>query len=89
MFKPLLKSAHLPERRGLVFSPGVAASHLLAAEKGADGERYILTDTYADFGELPRQWSASLAADASTPYCRSPSRAGRWERNIEWSAARR
>jgi len=57
MFKPLLKKrlpALPPGGSGLVFSPGVAAGHLLAAEKGADGERYILTDTYADFGELAK-----------------------------------
>lgn len=55
MFKPLLKKrlpALPPGATGLVFSPGVAAGHLLAAEKGADGERYILADTYADFREL-------------------------------------
>src|SRR5215207_3454746 len=41
-----------PGGSGLVFSAGVAAGHLLAAEKGEDGERYILADTYADFREL-------------------------------------
>jgi dihydroflavonol-4-reductase len=41
-----------PGGTALVFSEGVAAGHLLAAEKGADGERYILADTYVTFRAL-------------------------------------
>jgi dihydroflavonol-4-reductase len=41
-----------PGGTAVVFSEGVAAGHVLAAEKGADGERYILADTYATFREL-------------------------------------
>ena len=41
-----------PGGSALVFTDGVAAGHLLAAEKGTDGERYILADTYTDFREL-------------------------------------
>ena len=55
MFKPLVKGrlpALPPGGMGLVFVDGVAQGHLLAAEKGKDRERYILTDTYADFREL-------------------------------------
>jgi nucleoside-diphosphate-sugar epimerase len=55
MFEPLVRKrlpALPPGGSGLAFSPGVAAGHLLAAEKGNDGERYILADTYADFREL-------------------------------------
>jgi nucleoside-diphosphate-sugar epimerase len=55
LFKPLIKKrlpALPPGGSGLVFSPGVASGHLLAAEKGKDGERYILADTYADFREI-------------------------------------
>jgi nucleoside-diphosphate-sugar epimerase len=55
MFEPLVKKrlpALPPGGSGLVFVDGVAAGHLLAADKGKDGERYILADTYADFGEL-------------------------------------
>ena len=55
MFEPLVKKrlpALPPGGSGLCFSDGVAAGHLLAAEKGKDGERYILADTYADFREL-------------------------------------
>jgi dihydroflavonol-4-reductase len=37
---------------GLVFSQGVAEGQLLAAEKGADGERYILSDTHVSPKEL-------------------------------------
>jgi len=55
MFKPLVKGrlpALPPGGMGLVFVDGVAQGHLLAAEKGEDGERYILTDAYADFRDL-------------------------------------
>jgi len=55
LFEPLIRKqlpALPPGGSGLVFSPGVADAHLLAAEKGRDGERYILADAYADFREL-------------------------------------
>lgn len=55
MFEPLVKKrlpALPPGGSGLAFVEGVAAGHLLAAEKGKDGERYILADSYADFREL-------------------------------------
>jgi dihydroflavonol-4-reductase len=55
MFRPLVKGrlpALPPGGMGLVFVDGVAQGHLLAAAKGRDGERYILTDGYADFREL-------------------------------------
>ncbi len=55
LFEPLIKKrlpALPPGGSGLVFTGGVAAGHLLAAEKGRDGERYILADTYADFREI-------------------------------------
>ena len=54
-FAPIVRKrlpALPPGGTALVFSEGVAAGHLLAAEKGADGERYILADTYATFREL-------------------------------------
>jgi dihydroflavonol-4-reductase len=55
LFEPLIEKklpGLPPGGSALVFSPGVAKGHLLAAEKGKDGERYILADTYADFREL-------------------------------------
>jgi nucleoside-diphosphate-sugar epimerase len=55
MFEPLIRKrlpALPPGGTGLAFSEGVAAGHLLAAERGGDGERYILADTYASFREL-------------------------------------
>jgi dihydroflavonol-4-reductase len=55
LFEPVIKKrlpALPPGGTALVFSPGVASGHLLAAEKGKDGERYILADAYADFREL-------------------------------------
>ena len=54
-FEPLIRKrlpALPPGGSALVFSPGVADGHLRAAERGADGERYIVADTYADFREL-------------------------------------
>jgi len=41
-----------PGGTGYAFVDGVAAGHLLAADRGADGERYILADGYASFREL-------------------------------------
>ena len=55
MFEPLVKRrlpALPPGGLGLVFTEGVAAGHLLAADKGRDGERYILCDTHATVREL-------------------------------------
>ena len=49
MFEPLVRRrlpALPPGGLGLVFTEGVAAGHLLAADKGRDGERYILCDAY-------------------------------------------
>jgi dihydroflavonol-4-reductase len=55
MFAPLVKKrlpVLPPGGAGMVFVDGVAAGHLLAAERGGGGERYILSDTYVDFREL-------------------------------------
>src|SRR4051812_40528483 len=41
-----------PGGMGMSFTEGVARGHLLAAERGKDGERYILCDGHATFGEL-------------------------------------
>ena len=57
MFEPLVRGrlpALPPGGMGLVFVDGVAQGHLLAADRGADGERYILTDAFADFRQLAR-----------------------------------
>lgn len=55
MFEPLVRRrlpALPPGGLGLVFTEGLAAGHLLAADKGRDGERYILCDTHATLREL-------------------------------------
>ena len=55
MFEPLVRKrlpALPPGGLGLVFTEGLAAGHLLAAERGRDGERYILCDTHATLREL-------------------------------------
>ncbi len=57
MFGPLVRKrlpVLPPGGAGMVFSEGLARGHLLAADKGADGERYILSDDYADFRDLAR-----------------------------------
>jgi nucleoside-diphosphate-sugar epimerase len=41
-----------PGGTGMAYVEGVAAGHLLAAEKGGDGERYILADGYMNFKEM-------------------------------------
>jgi dihydroflavonol-4-reductase len=53
--KPILKKrlpALPPGGMGMSFSESVAQGHLLAAERGRDGERYILCDAHATFREL-------------------------------------
>jgi len=55
IFEPVVRKrlpAVPPGGTGYAFVEGVADGHLLAAERGEDGERYILADGYADFGEL-------------------------------------
>ena len=55
LFEPVVRKrlpAVPPGGTGYAFVEGVAAGHLLAAEKGIDGERYILADGYASFGDL-------------------------------------
>jgi dihydroflavonol-4-reductase len=54
-FKPLMKKrlpALIPGGMGMSFADGVAQGHLLAAEKGRDGERYILCDEHITLVEL-------------------------------------
>jgi dihydroflavonol-4-reductase len=41
-----------PGGMGVVFTEGVAAGHLLAADRGRDGERYILCDRHVTLREL-------------------------------------
>jgi dihydroflavonol-4-reductase len=55
IFEPVVRKrlpAVPPGGTGYAFVEGVADGHLLAAEKGADGERYILADGYASFREI-------------------------------------
>jgi nucleoside-diphosphate-sugar epimerase len=55
LFRPLVRKrlpALPPGGLGVVFSEGVATGHLLAAEKGRDGERYILCDRHVSLREL-------------------------------------
>jgi nucleoside-diphosphate-sugar epimerase len=55
LFRPLVKKrlpALPPGGMGVVFSEGVASGHLLAAERGVPGERYILCDRHVSMREL-------------------------------------
>jgi nucleoside-diphosphate-sugar epimerase len=55
MFAPLIAGrlpALPPGGLGVCFDAGVAAGHLLAAERGSDGERYILCDRHVTLREL-------------------------------------
>jgi nucleoside-diphosphate-sugar epimerase len=55
VFEPVVRKrlpAVPPGGTGMAYVEGVAAGHVLAAEKGADGERYILADGYASFKEM-------------------------------------
>ena len=55
LFEPLVRRrlpALVPGGLGLVYVEGLAAGHLLAADKGRDGERYILCDTHVSLREL-------------------------------------
>jgi nucleoside-diphosphate-sugar epimerase len=55
VFEPVVRKrlpALPPGGTGYAFVTGVAEGHLLAAEKGVDGERYILADGYASFREI-------------------------------------
>src|SRR3954469_5930179 len=54
-FKPLIRRrlpVLPPGGMGMCFTDGVARGHLLAAERGRDGERYILCDGHVTFPEL-------------------------------------
>ena len=55
LFEPLVRKrlpALVPGGLGIVFSEGVARGQLLAADKGRDGERYILCDRHVSLREL-------------------------------------
>jgi nucleoside-diphosphate-sugar epimerase len=55
LFRPLVNKrlpAVPPGGMGVCFSEGVAAGHLLAAERGRPGERYILCDRHVTMREL-------------------------------------
>src|SRR2546421_11964282 len=57
LFQPVLRRrlpAMTPGGCGIVFSEGVGAGQLLAAEKGRPGERYIPCDAYVTIAELAR-----------------------------------
>ena len=57
IFEPVVRKrlpALPPGGTGYAYVDGVAEGHLLAADKGTDGERYILADGYASFREIAK-----------------------------------
>jgi nucleoside-diphosphate-sugar epimerase len=55
MFEPLIRKrlpALPPGGLGICFTEGVASGHLLAADSGRDGDRYILCDRHISLREL-------------------------------------
>jgi dihydroflavonol-4-reductase len=55
LFEPIVRGrlpALPPGGLGVVYVDGVASGHLLAAERGVDGERYILCDRHVTLREL-------------------------------------
>ena len=55
LFRPLVRKrlpVLPPGGMGVCFTTGVAAGHLLAAERGQPGERYILCDRHVSMREL-------------------------------------
>jgi dihydroflavonol-4-reductase len=55
IFEPVVRKrlpAVPPGGSGYAYVEGVAVGHLLAADRGTDGERYILADGYASFREM-------------------------------------
>jgi nucleoside-diphosphate-sugar epimerase len=55
IFEPVVRKrlpAVPPGGTGMAYVEGVAAGHLLAADRGKDGERYILADGYRTFREI-------------------------------------
>jgi dihydroflavonol-4-reductase len=55
LFEPVVRKrlpAVPPGGTGYAFVAGVADGHLLASDRGSDGERYILADGYASFREI-------------------------------------
>jgi nucleoside-diphosphate-sugar epimerase len=55
LFRPIVRRklpALPPGGFGVVYVDGVASGHLLAAERGGDGERYILSDRHVSVREL-------------------------------------
>jgi len=58
VFEPVVRKrlpAVPPGGTGMAYVEGVASGHVLAADKGADGERYILADGYMSFKEMAEE----------------------------------
>ena len=70
MFAPLIAGrlpALPPGGMGVCFDAGVARGHLLAAERGRDGERYILCDRHVTLRELAHSVVAAARSGRVPP----------------------
>jgi dihydroflavonol-4-reductase len=75
LFAPLIAGklpALPPGGLGVCFDAGVAAGHLLAAERGRDGERYILCDRHVTLRELARAVVAAARRGRVPPSLPAP-----------------
>ena len=75
MFAPLIAGklpALPPGGLGVCFDAGVAQGHLLAAERGRDGERYILCDRHVTLRELARAVVATARRGRVPPTLPAP-----------------
>ena len=73
LFEPVMRGSRVrapflpPGGMGLVYSDGVGAGHLLAAERGEPGERYILCDGHATLRELAEMVHAAAGRGRVPP----------------------
>jgi nucleoside-diphosphate-sugar epimerase len=75
LFAPLIAGklpALPPGGLGVCFDAGVAQGHILAAERGRDGERYILCDRHVTLRELARAVVAAARRGRVPPTIPAP-----------------
>jgi nucleoside-diphosphate-sugar epimerase len=85
-FRPLLRKrlpAVPPGGMGVCFTEGVAAGHLLAADRGRPGERYILCDRHVSMRELA-ETVVLMAGRGRVPLTLSPGLARAMATAGEW-----
>ena len=76
-----------PEAPAMAYVDGVADGHLLAAEKGGDGERYILADGYMSFKDMAEAVKRIAGRGRVPPIDARPGRQGDRKRRAPASRA--